>query len=492
MPIQVELAGWKKVYKDGLPSYWQKRIEAGLTFPNPVYESMKKYRPNVLRALERKGEAPFPFLRFFRQTEAYYLVPRTFNLGDDVVVLSDQRVKVEAEYPAPLHGLWDIQKDSLNAWKEARATDGVVVIPTGSGKTILGLEIARRLKQKTLILTNRDKTGLANWTKDCKKYLGFKPGIIQGSNVNYEPPVTIGMFQTINARRDLMAALKKEFGLVIVDECQHVPAHTFVLVANNFHARYRYGVTATEKRQDGLEAITFATLGDLIFERRQAVEIVPAGVRMVRTGILMPTVINPNTEDTEILHSGDYSKSLKWLITNGTRNELLARKAVELGRGHYNLCVSHRVWHVKLMANHIASLVGAPNVAVLAAGIKTNQKGMEPVKLDDGIDHDPATVIENARMGKYKFVVGTYQYVAEGLDVPCWDALHMFTPTKNPTEIVQVIGRIRRKSPETNKIKAHVFDYLDSNGMWMGFYYARRRSYKSLEQYASNQGELSL
>ena len=47
MPIQVELAGWKKVYKDGLPSYWQKRIEAGLTFPNPVYESMKKYRPNT-------------------------------------------------------------------------------------------------------------------------------------------------------------------------------------------------------------------------------------------------------------------------------------------------------------------------------------------------------------------------------------------------------------------------------------------------------------
>ena len=490
MSISVELAGWKKVSKDGLPTFWRDRIETGLTFANPAYTSMEKYRPYVLKALERKGEAPFPVILFYRQTESHYYVPRTFDLGTNVVVRADARVRVSAGYPAPLHGLWDIQKEAIAMWAEKRATDGVFVLPTGSGKTVLGLEIARRLKQKALILTNRDKTGLNNWVKDCKKYLGFKPSVIQGKTVDYSKPVTVGMFQTLNARRDLLEALKEDFGLVIVDECQHVPAQTFVLVANNFHGRYRYGVTATEKRQDGLESVTFASLGGVIFERRVAREIVPVGVRVVRTGILIPTIINPVTEQDELLYAGDYSRSLKWLITNGTRNQLLARKTVELGAGHFNICVSHRVWHVKVMANYLANAVGAQNVAVLTPGLKAPQKGMEPVSLIKGIDCKPAEVIENAVCGKYQYVVAPYQYVAEGLDVPCWDTLHLYTPSKNQIEIVQVIGRTRRKSPQTNKTRATVYDYVDANGMWQGFYYARRKVYKLLESQNSPQGSL--
>lgn len=493
MPIQVEIAGWKKVYKDGLPSYWEDRIKRDLTFPNPTYEGMKKYQPYALRALEKKGEAPMPFLRFYRQTEEYYLVPRTFFLGDDVEVLSDSRIKVPAEYPAPLHGLWDIQQEAIDAWREKKSPDGVLVLPTGAGKTILGLEIGRRLKQKTLVLTNRDKTGLLNWQRDCKKYLGFKPGRIQGTKADYAPPVTIGMFQTLNARRDLLESLKREFGALIIDECQHVPAQTFVLVANSFHARYRYGITATEKRKDGMEAITFASLGGVIFERRRATEIVPVDVKLVRTGILIPTIINPHTQQSELLYVGDYGKSLKWLILNETRNELLARKAIELGKGHYNLCATHRVWHAKHMANLIAQKLGnVAQVAVLAPSVNEHQAKMPKIKLLEGIDFEPEEVIKNARAGKYTHVIGSYQYVAEGLDVPCWDALHMFTPSKNQIEIIQSIGRVRRKSPETNKTRASVFDYVDANGMWQGFYYARRKVYKALEREASNQQELNI
>ena len=219
MSINVEIDGWKKVYKAELPPFFLERIKRELTFPNPVYEGMEKHRPFVLKALLRKGEAPLPFVLFYRQTPEYILVPRAYKLGFDHVVTAGVSTRVPAEFPQPLKPLWGIQQEAIEAWRNQRAAEGVFVMPTGSGKTILGLEIARRLKQKTLILTNRDKTGLLNWQRDCVKYLGFKPGVIQGSKCNIDSPVTIGMFQTLNARRDLLEELRDTYGMVLVDEC---------------------------------------------------------------------------------------------------------------------------------------------------------------------------------------------------------------------------------------------------------------------------------
>lgn len=477
---KIEIGGWKKLYKADLPPYFRSRIKENLTFANPEYVGLVTHRQRLMKQMIRMGE-PLPpkKLKFYHEEQDYFLVPQQFESGMAERVVMDMRVSVPATIPAmlPEYSLWDIQKEAIAAWEGEGRRSGVLVIPTGSGKTMLGLEISRLLGERALVISNRDKTGVDTWIKDAKKFYGLQVGVIRGTELQYKTePVVIATFQTLWSRKDVLDEIVDKFGVVIVDECQHVPARTFCWVVNSFLAQYRYGVTATEKRSDGLEAITFASLGKTIIERRKADEIVPVRLRVIRTGVLMPEVAEAK---------GDYTKSLKRLTLNDARNRVLANKIYEVGYNRHNLVVSHRVRHAKLLANAVAERVGVDKVALLVGSPKQQEKRTAPVHLLEGIETKQKKVIELARAGELMYVFATFQYAAEGLDVPIWDTLHMATPTKNEIELTQVIGRVRRAYP--GKERCLVLDYMDVSGMFYGFYLARKKIYRKFEQEASRQ-----
>ena len=139
---------------------------------------------------------------------------------------------------------------------------GTLDAPVASGKTIMMIELAVRRGQKTLILTHtRDLK--SQWQDRFKKFTGIEPGLIDDSNFDYEGPVTIGMVQSLNARK-LTPDFLSSFGCVILDECHHAPAFTFKRLMNLFPARFRYGCTGTLKRRDGLGFMIDAAFGPVI------------------------------------------------------------------------------------------------------------------------------------------------------------------------------------------------------------------------------------
>ena len=218
--INTEIAGWKRVRKADLASYFKHRILSELTYDNPAYQSLVKHHKRALYGLRKQGKEPPKKLFFWREDAEWYYVPMFYALGAEEAVQHDFRVAPAAVYPSTLLDLRDIQAEALASWEAKGRPSGVFVLPTGSGKTILGIELARRLGVKAIILTGRDEAGIKLWMKDTKAYLGNVVGRIQGEHVeNLDAAITVATVQSLWSKKELLAQIAKNYGAVIYDEC---------------------------------------------------------------------------------------------------------------------------------------------------------------------------------------------------------------------------------------------------------------------------------
>jgi len=172
--------------------------------------------------------------------------------------------------------LRDYQKDAgqvFHAGGSEMGGSGVIVLPCGAGKTIVGLATLAKLGMKTLILCT-NVTALRQWREeiiarttlgpeDVGEYSGEKKDIL---------PVTLSTYQMLTWRRSKDAEFvhfelfdKENWGLIVYDEVHLLPAPIFRTVAH-LQARRRLGLTATLVREDGKQADVFALIGPKRFD----------------------------------------------------------------------------------------------------------------------------------------------------------------------------------------------------------------------------------
>ncbi|MBA3488534.1 MAG: DEAD/DEAH box helicase, partial [Longispora sp.] len=143
---------------------------------------------------------------------------------------------------------------------------GVVVLPCGAGKTIVGAAAMARAEATTLILVTNTVAG-RQWKRELLARTSLTEeeiGEYSGERKEIRP-VTIATYQVLTTRRggvfahlDLFSA--KDWGLVIYDEVHLLPAPIFRFTAD-LQARRRLGLTATLIREDGREADVFSLIG---------------------------------------------------------------------------------------------------------------------------------------------------------------------------------------------------------------------------------------
>jgi DNA excision repair protein ERCC-3 len=145
---------------------------------------------------------------------------------------------------------------------------GVIVLPSGSGKTIVGIDVMQRIGQHTLILATNvaavhqwieeilDKTNVKR--EDIGEYTGTLKEI---------KPITVATYQILVYRKNKESSFphfslfyKNPWGLIIYDEVHLLPAPIFRITAE-IQARRRLGLTATLIREDGLEKEVFTLIG---------------------------------------------------------------------------------------------------------------------------------------------------------------------------------------------------------------------------------------
>ncbi|MEO5353834.1 MAG: DEAD/DEAH box helicase family protein [Magnetococcus sp. XQGC-1] len=151
------------------------------------------------------------------------------------------------------------QAQAFAAWVAAKR-QGVVVLPTGSGKTLVArMAIAHTQRDALVLVPTLDL--MQQWHEQLSAGFAQTIGLLGGGESQLEP-ITVSTYDSAYLR---MEQIGDRFGLLICDECHHLPATTTRLAAIMSIAPFRLGLTATPERTDGQEGDLYDLLGPLCY-----------------------------------------------------------------------------------------------------------------------------------------------------------------------------------------------------------------------------------
>src|SRR5262245_36139811 len=152
--------------------------------------------------------------------------------------------ELAAEF-AVRHEPHDYQREALAAW-ERRQSRGVVVLPTGAGKTFVAtLAIAARRRSTLVVVPTLDLQ--AQWYDVLRAAFRAPVGLV-GGGYHEVLPITVTTYDSAHLHMD---RLGNRFGLVVFDECHHLPSDAYALAARMCLSPFRLGLSATPERNDG-------------------------------------------------------------------------------------------------------------------------------------------------------------------------------------------------------------------------------------------------
>ncbi len=161
--------------------------------------------------------------------------------------------------------LRDYQNDAFEAWKR-NGFKGVIVLPTGTGKSYLALKAIAEIKEKTLIVVPTLAL-VDQWYQLVKKKLGLSSeyiGLWIGGKKEADKDIVISTYAS--AYRDIIS-LRKGRSLVIFDEVHHLPAESYRIAAEGMFAPYRMGLSATPERADEAHVLLDEIIGPQVFRK---------------------------------------------------------------------------------------------------------------------------------------------------------------------------------------------------------------------------------
>lgn len=165
----------------------------------------------------------------------------------------------------------DYQKmavEAFHAGGDVRGGSGVIVLPCGAGKTIVGLMAMATLKKSTLVLTT-STTAVEQWRREILDKTDLADDMVATytGDVKEIAPVTVATYQIVTYRPKKDGDFphfalfnSQDWGLIIYDEVHLLPAPVF-RITSEIQARRRLGLTATLLREDGREEDVFSLIG---------------------------------------------------------------------------------------------------------------------------------------------------------------------------------------------------------------------------------------
>lgn len=320
-----------------------------------------------------------------------------------------------------------------------KASEGVLVAPAGSGKTVMGLSLIPLLGQPTLWLTHTGPLA----TQAIERASSFLPnigeiGLIGRGVWKKGDLLTVALIQTLVRNQEELIKMRNDFGMVILDEAHHCPARTFLEVVCHLNPYYLYGLTATPYRRDKLEVLMFQTLGE-------TKTIIPNEKVANHGGIVKPKILCRKV-NSEVINSNDIQMILrKHIVNNHKRNRLIVEDVIKEARNkRFCIVVSDRRKHCETLYEMI--LEQWPKTGI-ATGKYSKKYVQEQVQR---YNDEEITVL-----------VATFALLGEGFDVPFLDRAFIAMPFRSETKTEQLIGRIQRAYP--GKTDAVVYDYVDEN-----------------------------
>ena len=428
-------------------------IREELNFPNLDYWLKKRFGKSVyqtekfFRLMEEDGEDVILPRGFLTKLADYF---RTRGIA---FAIRDERVSLpEVTFSSVI----ELRPEQAAAVDLAMETEqGVIVAPPGSGKTVMGLELIARHAQPAMILTHR-KQIMDQWIERTQTFLGIPKahiGRIDGVKKSIGEKVTVAMLQSL-ARKEDLADLRDRFGLVIVDECHHIPAKTFREVVTGLNARYCYGLTATPKRKHNDEKLIYLFIGDIVTEMREQAAEAAALSKQKAEEPERRTVIRETGLDVPFSFTADNYQLLARIVSfDQTRNQLILEDIKRsAAAGNKTLVLSERKEHLEVLNMYL--------------------KGTCETILVTGDDSVASRKSKFAQMtsGHYQVILATGQLVGEGMDLPDIRTVILAFPLAFEGKLTQYIGRIRGAQKT-------VYDYHDAKTPFLDRQFKKRKKF---------------
>jgi superfamily II DNA or RNA helicase len=342
------------------------------------------------------------------------------------------------------------QTEALNAWLAGRGR-GVVVLPTGAGKTLVAV-LAIDAKRRSTLVVAPTLDLVRQWYDVLRATFGVPVGVIGGGEYQVEA-LTVTTYDSAFLHMEHLGA---RFGLIVFDECHHLPGASYAFAARFALAPFRLGLTATPERTDGRDAELVELIGpvsyrkdivDLAGDYLAEYETERVAIELSQTERAEYTIERELYRDFVTGHGISMARPSGWsefIILSARSNE--GRRAMQAYRRQRELafCASAKLDYIEhLLRRHHrdrALLFTQDNATCYAV----SRRFLIPAITHQTKVSERSEILARLAEGSYGAVV-TSKVLNEGVDIPDANVAVVVSGSGSVREHVQRLGRILRK-----------------------------------------------
>jgi superfamily II DNA or RNA helicase/very-short-patch-repair endonuclease len=392
-------------------------------------------------------------------------------LGDLLQSLSDLNIKTVVRdkrnpgqlLKATFQG--ELRPEQIVAAQAMLAQDtGVLAATTAFGKTVVAAWLIAQRGVNTIILVHRRQLQ-QQWIERLSIFLGMPLGTIGRIGGGRNKPtglLDVAVIQSL-VRNGVVDDLVGNYGHLIVDECHHLSAQSFELVARQAKAKFVTGLSATVTRKDGHHPIIFMQCGPVRY--RVNAKQRAAAHPFTHTVMVRPTAFRPLRPANPNVRQ-QFRELYEELIADEERNQLICHDLIHAIReGRSPLVLTERNEHLDSLASQLAREV--QHLVVLQGGMRKEE--LEAV----------SARLAAIPAGEARVILATGRYVGEGFDDARLDTLFLTLPVSWHGTIAQYVGRLHRLYDGKREVR--VYDYADLNvPMFARMFDRRGRGYEAI------------
>ncbi|MBN1522592.1 MAG: DEAD/DEAH box helicase, partial [Candidatus Aureabacteria bacterium] len=348
---------------------------------------------------------------------------------------------------------------------------GVLSATTAFGKTVVAAKLIAERKVSTLVLVHRQQL-LSQWITRLSEFLNIDEslpvqenkrgrkkkrsviGQLRGGKDALSGIIDIAIMQSLNNAGEVKECVKN-YGMVIVDECHHIPAFSFEQILKNVNAKYVYGLTATPVRQDGHHPILFMHCGPI----RYKVDAKQQAAQRPFDHYVIPRFTGFRVAKGDGERDLSVQELYTEMVVDDMRNQLLVDDVINsYENGRNCLVLTGRTAHVELLTKKLAERI--PDVVALRGGLGNKETNA----LLEQVAATPSD--------KQLTLVATGKFIGEGFDEPRLDTLFLAMPVSWKGTLQQYAGRLHRIYENKKHVK--IYDYVDIRVRMLEKMYTKR------------------